>query len=352
MTDSAASPDAPARSKRGRRLVLLVVVPLVLLATVVAVYLHGGRYVTTDNAYVRADKVPVSAEVSGRVEQVLVAENQHVAVGAPLFRIDSAPFDIEVAKSEAHLGQVRADLAALQASYHETQAQMVLRQSRSAFSQKEEHRQSRLLDKQYISAATFDTARQASDVAAQEVKVLEQELKRMTEMLGGSVDAPVEVHPSFKAAQAELDDALLNQQRTLVRASIPGVVSNLPKPGQYVSAGSMALALVGSDAPWVEANFPETDLTYVQPGQEVEVRIDIYPDRVWHATVESLSPATGSEFSVIPAQNATGNWVKIVQRVPVRIQLQMEEGGPPLLAGLSTEVEIDTGHRRQLSDLL
>ena len=340
MTDSAASPDAPARSKRGRRLVLLVVVPLVLLATVVAVYLHGGRYVTTDNAYVRADKVPVSAEVSGRVEQVLVAENQHVAVGAP------------VAKSEAHLGQVRADLAALQASYHETQAQMVLRQSRSAFSQKEEHRQSRLLDKQYISAATFDTARQASDVAAQEVKVLEQELKRMTEMLGGSVDAPVEVHPSFKAAQAELDDALLNQQRTLVRASIPGVVSNLPKPGQYVSAGSMALALVGSDAPWVEANFPETDLTYVQPGQEVEVRIDIYPDRVWHATVESLSPATGSEFSVIPAQNATGNWVKIVQRVPVRIQLQMEEGGPPLLAGLSTEVEINTGHRRQLSDLL
>ncbi|MEH6566064.1 MAG: HlyD family secretion protein [Halopseudomonas sp.] len=352
MTESIASSTAAVPARRGRRLLLLIVLPLCLLVGVLMMYLHGGRYVETDNAYVRADKVPVSAEVSGRVAQVLVRENQHVEAGQPLFRIDSAPFDIAVAKAEAQRGQVRADLAALQASYHETRAQLALRQTRSNFSQKEERRQAQLLDKQYISAATFDTAQQASDVAAQEVRVLEQELKRMTEMLGGSVDTPIESHPSFKAAQAELDDALLNQRRALVRASIAGTVSNLPKPGQYLGAGTMALALVGSDAPWVEANFPETDLTHVRPGQAVEVHIDLYPDQVWHASVESLSPATGSEFSVIPAQNATGNWVKIVQRIPVRIQLQMEEGAPPLQAGLSTEVEIDTGYRRKLTDLL
>ncbi|SDR90848.1 membrane fusion protein, multidrug efflux system [Halopseudomonas sabulinigri] len=352
MTESTAVAASPEPRQRGRRLVLLVLVPVVLLAGAAVFYLQGGRYVTTDNAYVRADKVPVSSQVSGRVEQVLVVENQHVEAGQPLFRIDSAPFDISVAKARAHLAQVRADLAAMKASYRETQAQLALRKTRSAFSQKEERRQSQLLDKEYISAATFDNARQASDVAAQEVNVLEQELSRLTEMLGGSADAPAESHPSYQAAQAELEDALLNQQRTLVRASIAGVVSNLPKPGQYLSAGSMALALVASDTPWIEANFPETDLTHVQPGQSVEVRIDIYPDRVWQATVQSLSPATGSEFSVIPAQNATGNWVKIVQRVPVRIQLQTEAGAPSLLAGLSTEVEIDTGHRRQLSDLL
>lgn len=349
MTDNTDNPKTPRTASSGRRRFLLMfVLPGLLLTGGALFYLNGGRYVETENAYVRADKVPVSAEVSGMVTDVLVKENQLVETGQPLFRIDAAPFEIAVSKAEAQLAQVRTDLAALKANYRETQAQLVLKRTRANFAGREEQRQSSLLSKQYISAAAFDDAQQANDLARQEVAVLQQELERLAQMLGGSVDTPVEEHPRYLAAQAELDEAKLNLRRTTVLASLPGIVSNLPKPGQYLHAGSIAASLVGSENPWVEANFPETDLTYVRPGQDVEVHIDVYPDVVWHGVVESLSPATGSEFSVIPAQNATGNWVKIVQRVPVRIRLQPEEGSPALLAGLSSLVEVDTGHRRSL----
>lgn len=346
-TDNAHTPAAPSANGR-RRFLLMFVLPALLLGGGALVYLNGGRYVETDNAYVRADKVPVSAEVSGTVVEVLAQENQLVEAGQPLFRIDPAPFEIAVSKAQAQLAQVRTDLAALKANYRETQAQLQLQRTRANFTGREEQRQASLRDKQYISAAAFDNAQQANDIARQEVGVLQQELERMAQMLGGSVDSPLEEHPRYLAALAELDEARLDLRRTTVLASLPGTVSNLPKPGQYLHAGSSAASLVGSQAPWVEANFPETDLTHVRPGQTVEVHIDIYPDVVWHGVVESLSPATGSEFSVIPAQNATGNWVKIVQRVPVRIRLQQEEGGLALLAGLSSLVEVDTGHRRSL----
>ena len=179
----------------------------------------------------------------------------------------------------------------------------------------------------------------------------EADLKRIAQTLGGSVDTPVEQQPAYRAALAELEQAKLELTWSEVRASLPGVVGKPPKPGQYVEAGSTAMPLVVSGNPWIEANFPETDLTYVRPGQPVSIHVDTYPDAVWHGEVDSLSPATGAEFSVIPAQNATGNWVKIVQRVPVKIRLTATEGLPPLRAGLSAEIEIDTGHRRHLPGL-
>ncbi|UGV32063.1 HlyD family secretion protein [Halopseudomonas aestusnigri] len=343
--------SGPAPGNGRRRFFFMLVLPGLLLAAGAMMYLNGGRYIETDNAYVRADKVPVSAQVSGTVVEVLVQENQMVDAGQPLFRIDPAPFEIAVNKAQAQLAQVRADLAALKANYHETEAQLALQRTRVSFAGREEQRQSSLRDKQYISAAAFDSAQQANALARQEVSVLQQELERLAQMLGGSIDTPLEEHPRYRAAQAELDEAQLDLRRTTVGASLTGSVSNLPKPGQYLRAGSMAAALVGSERPWIEANFPETDLTYVRPGQPVEVRIDVYPDVVWHGVVESLSPATGSEFSVIPAQNATGNWVKIVQRVPVRIRLERTVDSPVLLAGLSSLVEVDTGHRRSLLGL-
>lgn len=341
-----------ARSRRQRtRLLLLVVVPLIAAAIALAFYLNGGRYVATDNAYVKADKVPVSTEVSGAVEDVLVHENQAVSAGQVLFRLDPAPFQVAVAKAEAKLAQVRTDLSALQASYREKQAEIVLARTRLAFATRNQHRQADLVARNFISASRFDDSKQETQLAAQQITALEQDLKRIGETLGGGIDSDITHHPSYLAAEAELEQAELDLAHAEVRASLPGTVGKLPKPGQYVTAGSVVTALVANQNMWVEANFPETDLTYVHPGQSVSIRIDTYPSVSWHGTVDSLSPATGSEFSVIPAQNATGNWVKITQRVPVRIRLESRSDAPQLRAGLSTEVEIDTGHRRRLPGL-
>lgn len=331
-----------------KRLVLLVVVPLAAALAVLGVYLSGGRYVETDNAYVKADKVPVSAQVSGAIKEVLVAENEPVAEGQVLFRLDPAPFQVAVAKAEAKLAQARADLSALKASYREKQAQIALARTRHAFALRNRERQADLAARNFISASRLDEARQGAQIAAEQIVAQEQDLKRIAETLGGGVDIPIERHPMYLAAQAELAQARLDLARVEVRASLPGTASKPPKPGQYAVAGATAMALVVSGNLWVEANFPETDLTYVHPGQPVSVEVDTYPHVKWRGVVESLSPATGAEFSVIPPQNATGNWVKITQRLPLRIKLDAQPGMPQLRAGLSATVEIDTGHRRQL----
>jgi len=348
ITDALAPEAVRPPRQRMKRLILLVVLPLIAALAVLIVYLHGGRYVETDNAYVKADKVPVSSEVSGAVKEVLVQENQTVVAGQPLFRLDPAPFEVAVAKAEAKLAQARTDLSALKASYREKQAEITLDRTKYAFVLKEQKRQADLAAKNFISAAKLDEARQNTELAAQEIATREQDLKRIAESLGGSVDAPVERHPSYLAALAELQQAKLDLARVEVRASLPGTASKPPKPGQYVAAGTTAMALVVNGNVWIEANFSETDLTYVSPGQTVAIHVDTYPNVEWTGVVESLSPATGAEFSVIPAQNATGNWVKITQRVPIRIKLESRPGMPQLRAGLSSSAEIDTRHRRRL----
>ncbi len=346
------APEAGPRSRRQRaRPILLVVVPLIVVAIALGVYLNGGRHVSTDNAYIKADKVPVSAEVSGSVQDVPVRENQAVSAGQVLFRLDPAPFRVAVAKAEAKLAQVRTDLSALQARYREKQAEIALARTRLAFANRDRQRQADLVAKHFISASRYDDAKQNTTLAAQQIAALEQDLKRIAETLGGSIDSGITRHPSYLAAEAELEQAKLDLAHVEVHAPLPGTVGKLPKPGQYVEAGTVVTTLVASSNPWVEANFPETDLTWVRPGQPVSIHVDTYPSVSWHGVVESLSPATGSEFSVIPAQNATGNWVKITQRVPVRIRLENPADAPPLRAGLSTEVEIDTGHRRRLLGL-
>ena len=344
----ATKPSARANGRSRLRFALLVVLPLLALLIGGAIYLLGGRYVETDNAYVKADKVPVSADVSGTVAQVFVRENQAVVQGQALFALDPAAFQIAVRKAEAKLGQVRADLDAQKASYREKQAEIALARTKYAFARRDQQRQADLVAQHFISSARYDDVRQTSDVAAQQIAALTQDLKRIAENLGGSVDTPVERHPDYLAALAGLAQAKLDLAHAVVHAPLPGVVTKPPKPGQYVDAGATAMALVAGSAPWVEANFTETDLTYVHPGQPVKVSVDTYPGVVWRGVVDSLSPATGAEFSLIPAQNATGNWVKIAQRVPVRIRLGDSAHLPQLRAGLSTEVKIDTGHRRRL----
>ncbi len=345
-----ASPDAAtdrlATPPRLRRILLLIAIPLLAAVTALVIYLQGGRFVATDNAYIKADKIPVSAEVAGTIKAVLVRENQAVAAGDVLFRLDSVPFQIAVAKAEARLAQTRSDLAALQASYHEKEAEIALAGTRRNFARKDKQRAIELTAKQFISALNKDKADQAATLADQEITALTQDLRRIAATLGGGIDTPIEQHPSYLAALADLEQARLDLARVEVRAVKPGTVTKTPKTGQFLAVGATAMVLVVDGDLWIEANFPETDLTHVRPGQAVSIKVDTFSDVEWQGRVDSLSPATGAEFSVIPAQNATGNWVKISQRVPVRIHFARPADGPPLRAGLSAEVEIDTGHQR------
>ncbi|MFM5586119.1 efflux RND transporter periplasmic adaptor subunit [Aeromonas rivipollensis] len=349
-TDSPSSPR-PRMSRRRTRLLLLVVVPALALVGAGAIYLHGGRYVETDNAYVKADKVPISTEVLGRVAKVFVAENQQVKAGQPLFELDPESFRVAVTKAEAELAKVRTDLVALQTSYRGQQAEIDVARTRHAYALKEERRQADLVARHFTSTANYDDARQLTIQTAQQQVALEEGLKKIEASLNGDVNLPVEQQPAYREAAAGLAKARLDLARTTIYAPANGIASQLPKPGQYSLVGMTAMMLVETDTPWVEANFTETELTHVQPGQRVDISVDTYPDARWHGVVESLSPATGSEFSVIPAQNATGNWVKIAQRVAVRIKLDEGAELPTLRAGLSATAEIDTGHQRTLPGL-
>ena len=326
----------------------MLVVPLLAGAIGAITYLKGGRIVETENAYLKADKVPVNAEISGVVKEVLVADNQVVKAGDVLFRLDPAPVQIARAKAEAKLLQVRVDLAALKASYRTKQAEINLAKSKQEFSLKEQARQAELLSKNFVSASKFDEAKQNTELAAMQVIALQQDLQRIAESLNGNVNAPVEKHPGYLSAQAEFDQNKLDLSRIEIRAAVAGTVNKPPKLGQFVAAGSMVMALVVNGNLWIEANLTETDLTYVHVGQSVKIHIDTYPDVVWQGEVESLSGATGSEFALIPAQNASGNWIKVAQRVAVKIKIMPNEQAPELRTGLSTKVEIDTGHRRSL----
>lgn len=326
-------------------------VPALVMGLAVVLYLTGGRYVSTDNAYLKADKLVISTEVSGLVQKVFVRENQAVEAGELLFQINPQPFEVAVYRAEARLAETRAELAALKASYQEKRAEVALAQLNNAYWSKEQARLENLSEKGFSSANQLDDARHSADVAAQNVRMLELDLHRIAEELQGDVDAPYEQHPRYRAASAELRQARLDLERTSVRASLAGTVSNVPTPGQYLAAGNVAMVLVGSETFWVEANFKETEITHLHAGQHATIHIDTYPGRRWEGRVESLSPATGTEFSVIPAQNATGNWVKVSQRVAVRIRFADPGAGPVLRSGLSSSVEVDTGNHR-LPELL
>lgn len=348
---SAESREAPRRPQVWRRLLLIGAPALVALAAG-GIYLRGGRFVETDNAYVKADQIAVSPEVSGVVRQVMVAENAEVAAGAPLFRLDAVPLQLAVDRAQAQLAQVRTDLASARAAYRAQQAGIELARTRLAFARKEQDRQADLVARQFVSTSRFDDARQAAEIAAKQVVAMEEDLARLAAELGGGPAAPVERHPRHVAATAELQRAQLDLERADIRAPLGGVVGRVPKLGQFVAAGSSALSLVAGGELRVEANFTETDLTHMRAGQPVSIRVDAFPGRALRGTVDSLSPASGSEFSILPAQNATGNWVKIAQRVTVRIRFEPGSDLSALRSGLSAQVEVDTGHRRSLLGLL
>ncbi|MFQ2092749.1 HlyD family secretion protein [Aeromonas taiwanensis] len=263
MTHDSPSSPRPAANRRRTRLLLLVVVPALVLLGAGAIYLQGGRYVETDNAYVKADKVPISTEVLGRVAKVFVDENQQVKAGQPLFELDPESFRVAVTKAEAELAKVRTDLVALQTSYRGQQAEIAVARTRHAYAVKEEHRQADLVAKHFTSTANYDDARQLTIQTAQQQVALEEGLKKIEASLSGDVNLPVEQQPAYREAAAGLAKTRLDLARTTVYAPANGVASQLPKPGQYMIAGMTAMMLVETDTPWVEANFTETELTHV-----------------------------------------------------------------------------------------
>jgi len=354
LADEVAAPTiAKLKQPRTLRRILLALGPMVVLAGGLFTYTTGGRYVSTDNAYVHAGKLTVATDVSGIVAGVAVKESQKVEKGQVLFTLDQEPFKIALAGAEANLGTVRNQLVTLQATYRQKQAQVAQARTDAAFYETSFQRQQDLLKRGVAAQATFDQAKHDLDASRERVTMAQNDAAATLAQLGGNVDAPIEQNPNFLAAQAQVDKARRDLSRTTVTAPIPGIVTNVDalQVGEYLPAAQAAFSLVSSTDVWIEANPKESDLTYLKEGASAVVTIDAYPGREWQATVKSLAPATGTEFSLLPAQNATGNWVKVVQRVPIRLSVQMPADAPSLRTGMSATVEIDTGHRRHLGDL-
>jgi membrane fusion protein (multidrug efflux system) len=339
----------PRRSLRERlRLPLMIGVPLVVLAALAYYYFTGGRYQSTDDAYVRAAQVSISSNVSGRVSAVEVHDNQQVHRGDTLFQIDQRPFRIAVEEAQARLADARLQIEALKATYQQRLADLRSAQSALDYQQREFDRQTRLLTSGIASQAQVDRAVLARNEAQQKVAATKQEITSTLANLGGDPNIPVERHPTVQEAQAQLDRAQLNLSYTTIQAPIDGIVTRVEQlqVGNYINASTPAFALVSTHDVWVEANFKEVQLTHMRTGQSASVRIDAYPDHTYAARVVSVSPGTGAEFSLLPPENATGNWVKVVQRLPVRLELINPP--PGLRSGLSTVVTVDTQHRRTL----
>jgi membrane fusion protein (multidrug efflux system) len=348
-------PVAPRKRDRRRlfRLGLLLLGPLVALAVAGEMYLSGGRYVETDNAYVRAPIMNVAPDVPGTVAEVAVHENQHVEKGALLFTLDQVPFRIALAGAQAQLGMVRNDLTALQATYRQNQSAIDQAKSSLDYAQATYDRQLNLQKHGVAAQASLDQARRDLDMAQEALRGAQRAADATLSQLGGNATGPVDDHPRMHEAKAAIDKAQRDLDHATIVAPLPGTVANVEnlRTGAYVTAGQPAMSLVASDNLWIEANPKETDLTHLNVGDEATVSVDAYPDFSWKAKVTSLSPATGAEFSVLPPQNASGNWVKVVQRVPVKLALEAEPGAPQLTSGMSVNVSIDTGHRRSLWSL-
>jgi membrane fusion protein (multidrug efflux system) len=342
------------RRRPWMRWALFLLLPLVLIASGYW-YVTGGRVMSTDNAYVEADKVGISTDVSGIVKEIDVKNNQQVETGEVLFRMDDLPFRLALERATAQVGIVRNDLNALKANYQDMLTQIKQAQYDIEYYDREFHRQQDLAAKNIASQQTFDTARRNFQNAQQKSASLSQQLAAIAANLNGDPDIPVEQHPRYLDAVAQRDEAARQLDHTVVKAPFAGIVTNVPSiaPGKYLQASMTAFYLVATDYVWVDSNPKETQLTNVRPGQPVTVTVDTYPDFDWHGTVESISPAAAQEFSLLPAQNTSGNWVKVVQRIPMRVRLDTSDKNQPALrAGMSVVVDVDTGHQRGLPQFL
>lgn len=360
MSDSPAerSRPEPSPKKRGLgrrllRLLLLAFGPLLLLAAGGYYYMTSGRYVVTENAYIKMDKIAISADVSGPVSHVGVRENQVVDRGQILFELDSARYRIALARKDAEFQIARGEVEVLRAVYRQKTAELQVAWHDVVYYKAQFKRTDGLKKRGHATQAEFDKAQRDLRVAQQQAEAIKQDIAAVKARLGGDADIPVNRHPMVLEAMAERDSAALDLGRTTIVAPSAGIVSNIAlQTGEHVEAGVPVFAIVISDPLWIEANLKETDLTHVRKNQDAMVEVDAYPNHRWRARVVGISPATGAEFSLLPPQNASGNWVKVVQRIPIRLEIIRQPDDPPLRAGMSVRIEIDTRRQRDLPPLV
>jgi membrane fusion protein, multidrug efflux system len=338
------------RGQTGLRLVLLVAVPLLAMVGGAYWWLSGGRFVSTDNAYVKAHIVQIAPEISGQVRRVLARDHQEVRAGDPLMTIESRPFKLALDSAEAELDAARSQVETLRGTWREVVAELADAEARADYFKRQWQRQEELATKGVTSASKREEAQNEARAAADRVNSVREKLQRVLVVLNGDPQMPAEEHHLVRDKTAARERAALDLSRTTIRAPIDGVVVNMRvQQGEQVKAAQPLFVLVVVSRPWVEANFKETELTHVRVGQKATVVLDTYPDVTWEAVVESLSPATGAEFAVLPPQNASGNWVKVVQRLPVKLRLSPQSGEPLLRAGMTATVRIDTGRERTVA---
>jgi membrane fusion protein (multidrug efflux system) len=338
------------RGQAGLRLVLLVAVPLVAIAGGAWWWLSGGRYVSTDNAYVKAHIVQIAPEISGQVRRVLARDHQEVRAGEPLMTIESRPFKLALDSAEAELDAARTQVETLRGTWREVVAELADAEARADYFKRQWQRQEELAIKGVTSASKREEAQNEARAAADRVTSVREKLQRVLVALNGDPQMSAEEHHLVRDKTAARERAALDLSRTTIRAPVDGVVVNMRvQQGEQVKAAQPLFVWVVVSRPWVEANFKETELTHVRVGQKATVVLDTYPDVTWEAVVESLSPATGAEFAVLPPQNASGNWVKVVQRLPVKLRLSPQSGEPLLRAGMTATVRIDTGRERTVA---
>ncbi len=347
--------EAPAKSRMGARFsrrrlrtILLVALPSIAAVLGLSIYLSGGRYISTDNAYVGAQKVLITPDISGKVVHVAVREGQHVKPGDELLTLDREPFQLALDQAKAKLANARVDYEKLKANFKSLNTLAGLAQNNVDLKQHDVERKSKLVSTMAGSAADLDSAKSALVAAQLQAELAVQQRDSTLAQLLGNPDLLLEQFPEYVQAKAALDQAQRDLDHSVLRAPISGTATQVDniQLGRFVAAGAPILSVVDDEAPWVDANPKETEITYLRVGQKVTLDVDSFPDHSFKGTVIALSPGTGAQFSILPPQNATGNWVKVVQRVPVRIAFDKGEDTHLLRAGMSVNVEIDTGHSR------
>jgi membrane fusion protein (multidrug efflux system) len=341
--------------RKYRRFLLLVVLPLAAVIGGIAFYLSGGRYVTTDDAYVGAQKVLITPDISGKIEKVVVREGQRVNEGDILFEIDPVPFRLALQQAQANLANAKTNYDTLKSNIQIYGQMGDLAQQGVDLKRRDVDRKTSLVKSNFGSQLDLDNSSTALVTASAQFELLKQQIATAKNQLLGNPDLPLEQFPPYAMAKAALDQAQRNLDHSVLRAPMNGIATQVDsiQLGRFVAAGTPVFSIIDTSKPWVDANPKESDFTYVAVGQPVTVEVDAFPDHVFKGTVGSLSPGTGAQFAILPPQNATGNFVKVVQRVPVRIYFDANDRMVERLkAGMSSYVSIDTNHRRSLAALL
>jgi membrane fusion protein (multidrug efflux system) len=352
-TDAPSNRSAQAAPRSRWRRPLLILGPVALVIGALGVYLATGRYVTEEDAYVQAVNVSISPQVAGQVVTIATRSNTPIKKNAPLFNIDPEPYRIALANAEAQLGIARDQVHTLIETYRSRLTQVAQAKATADYAQTTFDRQQELFDRGAAPRATLDAAIRDLQVADANLASLQREAAAALAQLGGNPDSPVDQQAAVKQAQAAVDLAARNLRLTSIVAPFDGIPNNVESiaVGAFLNAGQSAFPLVSTNDLYIEANIRETDLTYVKAGDPARIAIDAYPESSIAGKVTTLAPASGSVFALLPPQNATGNWVKVVQRIPVRLSLGQVPDGLALRAGMSVKISIDTGHQRSLREL-